>query len=88
MADRPRPSVLRVHRAEPGLPRHASSRRWIRTRSSRRPLFPPIFTDRGPISPMATAVGGAVVGGAIAAGVMASKKVAENTAEAGAGEEG
>jgi hydrogenase small subunit len=51
-------------------------------------LFPPIFTDRGPISPMATAVGGAVVGGAIAAGVMASKKVAENTAEAGAGEEG
>jgi len=51
-------------------------------------LFPPIFADRGPISPVATAVGGAVVGGAIAAGVMASKKVAENTAEAGAGEEG
>jgi hydrogenase small subunit len=50
--------------------------------------YPPIFADRGPISPVATGIGGAIVGGAIAAGVMASKKVAESTAEAGAGEEG
>jgi hydrogenase small subunit len=46
-------------------------------------VYPPIASERGTISPLATGVAGLLVGAAVGGGYMASKKLSEESEKKG-----
>ena len=75
VADRHRPSLFRVHRADVRDSAWPSSRRWTSIGPMPPDTYPPVHAPQGSISPVATGLAGLVGGALLGAGFAAARRL-------------